>query len=190
VNRHLKRVADTVFEFYKLEGFGHLVIGGSQEIRARFYGIIHSYLQRIVAGYLTVEVTSNVNAILAAARRVEADAEDKRSAEVAGMLMGSTPGRITVTGLKETVAALEEGRVHTLVLVDNHEIEGCLCGDCGGVDILGASECSRCTKEIEKVGDVSEHLAVLAVEHDAEVSYVKPGSGLEKADGVGAILRW
>ncbi len=190
VNRHLKRVADVVFEFYKMEGFGHLVIGGSQETRARFYRIIHSYLQRVVAGYLTVEVTSNVNDILAAARRVEAEAEEKRSSEITGALMGSSPGYITVTGLKETVRALEEGRVHTLVMVDNHEIEGCLCGDCGGVDVLAASECTRCSKKIEQVGDVSEHLAVLAVEHDAEVNYVKPGSGLEKADGVGAILRW
>jgi peptide chain release factor subunit 1 len=190
VNRHLKRVADTVFEFYKMEGFGHLVIGGSQEIRSRFYRIIHSYLQRIVAGYLTVEVISNVNDILAAARKVESEAEERRSAEITGMLMGSSPGHITVTGLKDTVKALEEGRVHTLVLVDNHDIEGCLCGDCGGVDILGADECARCSKKIEKSGDVSEHLAVLAVEHDAEVNYVKPGSGLEKTDGVGAVLRW
>jgi peptide chain release factor subunit 1 len=190
VNRHLKRVADTVFEFYKMEGFGHLVIGGSQEIRSRFYRIIHSYLQRIVAGYLTVEVTSNINDILAAARKVEAEAEAKRSVEIAGMLKGSSPNRITVTGLKDTVKALEESRVHTLVLVDNQQIEGCLCGDCGGVDVLGADECARCARKVERVGDVSEHLAVLAVERDAEVNYVRPGSGLEKRDGVGAILRW
>jgi peptide chain release factor subunit 1 len=190
VNRHLKRVADTVFEFYKREGFGHLVIGGSQEIRSRFYRIIHSYLQRIVAGYLTVDVTSNVNDILAAARKVETEAEEKRSREITSALMGSSANYVTVTGLKDTVRALEEGRVHTLVLVDNQEIEGCLCGDCGGVDVLGAEECTRCAKKIEKVGDISEHLAALAVEHDAEVSYVKPGSGLESADGVGAVLRW
>jgi peptide chain release factor subunit 1 len=190
VNRHLKRVADTIFEFYKKEGFGHLVIGGPQETRARFYRILHSYLQRMVAGYVSVDVISNINDILDAAKRVEEQADAKRSAEIMAVLMGSSQKHMAVRGLKATVRALEEGRVHTLVLVDNHEVEGCLCGDCGGVDVLGTDECKRCSMKIRKVGDVSEHLAVLAVQHDAEVNYVRPGSGLENDDGVGAILRW
>ena len=191
VNKHLKHVADTVFDFYKMEGFGHLVIGGSQEVRARLYRILHSYLQRIVAGYISVDVSSNVNEILEAARDIEREAEAKRSGKIADALLGSSgQGFMTVTGLKDTVRALEEGRVHTLVLVEDHEIEGCLCGDCGGVDVLGAEDCQYCRKKLSSVGDVSEHLAMLAVRHDAEVNYVRRGSGLEAMDGVGAILRW
>jgi hypothetical protein len=70
------------------------------------------------------------------------------------------------------------------------DIAGCLCGDCGGVDVLGATECGICNKKLTKAGDVSEHLAVEALEHDGEVCYLSPGFGLEKTDGVGAILRW
>ena len=190
VNRHLKNVADTVFRFYKMEGFGHLVIGGTQEMRTRFYRIIHSYLQRIVAGYVTVDITSNINDVFSAVRQVEADAERKRSAGMVAALTGSSKNHVAVTGLKETVQALEEGRVHTLVLVDGHEVQGCLCEDCGGLDVLGADQCRLCKKTAVKPGDISEHLAVLAVEHDGEVSYVLPGSGLEQAGGVGAVLRW
>lgn len=191
VNRHLKNVADTMFGFYKAEGFGHVIIGGSQEVRMRLYRILHSYLQSIVAGYISVDVTSNINDILTAARKIEHDVEQRRAKEIAERLLArSGQGNMTVTGLKNTVAALHEGRVHTLVLVDNFEIAGCLCGDCGSVEVLGAEECAYCNKKLSKVGDVSEHLAVLAVEHDAEVNYVLPESGLEEVDGVGAILRW
>jgi peptide chain release factor subunit 1 len=190
VNRHLKHVADIVFHFYKMEGFGHLVIGGTQEMRTRFYRVIHSYLQRIVAGYISVDVTSNINDILSAVREVETEADRRKSDRIVKDLVGASKNHITVTGLRDTVKALEEGRVHTLILVDNHEVEGCLCGDCGGVDALGADECKRCRKKISPVGDISEHLAVLAVEQDAEVNYVLPDLGLETADGVGAILRW
>jgi peptide chain release factor subunit 1 len=191
VNRHLKHVADTVFAFYKSEGFGNIIIGGSQDVRTRFYRVLHSYLQGIVAGYISVDVGSNINDILDAARRVDDEVEERRSAEVAGALLGSSrQGYVTVTGLKDTVRALEEGRVHTLVLVDNNEVEGCLCGDCGGIAALGMDECRYCRKKIGRVGDVSEHLAVLAVERDAEVDYVRQGAGLEIPDGVGAILRW
>jgi peptide chain release factor subunit 1 len=191
VNKHLKNVADTVFQFYKKEGFGHLIIGGSQEVRTRLYRILHSYLQRIVTGYLPVDVSSNVNGIRDAAKRIESENEERRSKEIAGVLLGtSAQGSLSVTGLRDTVTALQGGRVHTLVLVDNQQIEGCLCADCGGVDVLEASQCAYCGKQASDVRDVSEHLAMLAVRQDAEVSYVKRGSGLEEAGGVGAILRW
>jgi peptide chain release factor subunit 1 len=191
VNRHLKHVADALFRLYKAEGFGHLILGGSQEVRTRFYRVLHSYLQSIVVGHITADVTSNINDITAAARKIEHETEERKAGEIAERLLGRTGQKdMTVTGLKNTVAALYEGRVHTLVLVDNFEIGGCLCADCGSVEVVGAKECEYCRKKLSKLGDVSEHLAVLAVEHDAEVNYVQPRSGLEEVDGVGAILRW
>jgi peptide chain release factor subunit 1 len=191
VNRHLKHVADTLFDFYKREGFGHIIIGGSQKVRTRFYRILHSYLQHIVSGYISADISTNINDILGAASKIEEQMATERSQRIAeALLQPSGQNYTTVKGLKDTVRALEEGRVHTLVLVDNMDIAGCLCEDCGGVDVMGVEECGLCSKKLSEVGDVSEHLAVLAVEHDGEVNYVKPGFGLEEADGVGAILRW
>jgi peptide chain release factor subunit 1 len=191
VNRHLKNVADTVFEFHKAEGFGHLLIGGSQEVRTRLYPILHSYLQRIVAGNLNVDVTSSTDEILKAARQIEAEVEEKRSAEIVGALQGASgQNKLAVTGLDNTVKALRDGRVHTLVLVDGSPIEGCVCSDCGSVDIAGSAECGLCKQGTNKVEDVSEHLAVLAVERDAEVKYVGPSAGVKELGSVGAILRW
>jgi peptide chain release factor subunit 1 len=191
VNRHLKHVADTAFEFHKSEGFGHLIVGGSQEVRTRLYQIFHSYLQRIVAGYINVDVTSSIDDILKAAGKIETETEDKRSEELVQTILGTKGrGQIVTTGLDDTVKALKEGRVHTLVLVDNSRVEGCLCGDCGSVAILSAEQCDNCKNKLSKVEDVSEHLAILAVERDAEVKYVRPGSGIESQGSVGAILRW
>ncbi|HVP57218.1 MAG TPA: Vms1/Ankzf1 family peptidyl-tRNA hydrolase [bacterium] len=190
VNRHLKHVADTVFELHKSEGFGHLIVGGSQEVRTRLLQILHSYLQKIIAGYINVDVTSSTEEILRAARKIEAEVEDKRSEEIVKVVAGATGRGHVVTGIDSTVAALKEGRVHTLVLVDDGRVEGCLCGDCGGVDVLSAEVCSRCKKPLSKAENVSEHLAVLAIEQDAEVKYVRPGSGMERQGSVGAILRW
>jgi len=190
-NKHLKHVADTVFEFYKAEGFGHLIIGGAQETRTRLFRIMHSYLQRKLAGYVSVDVSSNASEVRDAVRSIEAETETVRSRKIAGALMGdSDQGYMTVTGLKDTVSALEKGRVHTLVMVDGQDIEGCLCADCGGVDIVGAEKCPYCAKKVGREGDISEHLAVLAVRQDAEVNYVMKGAGLEARGGIGAILRW
>lgn len=190
VNRHLKHVADTVFEFHKAEGFGHLIVGGSQEIRTRLYPILHSYLQRILAGNINVDVTSGTDEILKAARRIEAEVDAKRSEEIVRALKGSSGAKLAVAGLSGTIKALSEGRVHTLVLVDGARVEGWVCGRCGGVEAVSATRCESCGQELARADDVSEHLAALAVERDAEVKYVRPESGIESQGSVGAILRW
>lgn len=190
VNRHLKHVADTVFEFHKAEGFGHLVIGGSQEIRARLHPILHSYLQRIIAGSINVDVASNTDEILKAARKIEAEVEARRSEEMVAALRGSSGAKLAVTGLAGTIKALKDWRVHTLVLVDGSRVEGWLCGGCGGVDAVSEGKCEPCGQAMARVDDVSEHLAAMAVERDAEVRYLRPGSGIESQGSVGAILRW
>jgi len=190
VNRHLKHVADTIFDLHKSEGFGHLVVGGSQEVRTRLFQILHSYLQKIIAGYMNVDATSSTEEILRAARKIETEVEDRRSEEIVKTLAGAKGRGHVVTGIDNTVGAIKEGRVHTLVLVDDGRVEGCLCGDCGGVDVLSAELCTRCKKQLSRVENVSEHLAVLAIEQDAEVKYLRPGSGMEGQGSVGAILRW
>ena len=190
VNRHLKHVADSVFDLHKSEGFGHLVVGGSQEVRTRLYQILHSYLQKIVAGYITVDVNSSTEDILKAARKIETEIEDRRSEEIVKTLSGAGGRGHVVTGIDSTVNALKEGRVHTLVLVDEGRVEGSLCGGCGGVDVPLATVCHRCAKDLARADNVAEHLAVLAVEQDAEVKYVRPGPGIEGQGYVGAILRW
>jgi peptide chain release factor subunit 1 len=190
VNRHLKHVADTVFEFHKAEGFGHLVIGGSQEIRARLHPILHSYLQRIIAGEITIDVTAGTDEILKAALKIEAEVDARRSDEIMRALTGSSGAKLAVTGLAGTIKALKDWRAHTLVLVDGARVEGLLCNGCKGVEAISACQCEGCGQGLAKMDDVSEHLAALAVERDAEVRYLRPGSGLESQGSVGAILRW
>ena len=130
VNRHLKHVADAVFEFYKREGFGHLIIGGPQEIRVRLFRILHSYLQKIFRGYISVEVTSSVGEIAEAAASVVDETQKQQSLELSREILEPKGQHTTVKGLKDTVEALEAGRVHTLVLVEDKPIAGSLCEKC------------------------------------------------------------
>lgn len=191
VNRHLKNVADAIFQYYKAEGFGHLIIGGPPEVRKRLARILHSYLQKVVAGSIAVDVMAGTDEILNLAREIEEKTEREEEAEIVSRVLGgSKQGQPTVVGFKESLKALTAGRVHTLVLVEGREVTGAYCGKCGNVADADAEACDACETELSGVGDVSERLATLAVEHDSEVKYVRNGLGLERHDGVGSILRW
>jgi peptide chain release factor subunit 1 len=191
VNRHLKNVADAIFQFYKAEGFGHLIIGGPPEVRTRLSRILHSYLQKLIAGSIAVDVMANPDEILRVAREIEEETEKREQTQIVErVLSGSAQGHPTLIGFMENLKALREGRVHTLVLVDGHEVSGAYCDMCGNIDNADVQACNACETEIAGAIDVSERLATLAVEHDSEVKYVRGGLGLEKHGGVGSILRW
>jgi peptide chain release factor subunit 1 len=191
VNRHLKNVADAIFGFYKSEGFGHLIIGGPHEVRTRLTSILHSYLQKIVAGSIAVDVTASPDEILKLAREIEEETDRREQALVVDrVLSGSAQGHPTVTGMRDSLKALRAGRVHTLVLVEGHEVSGAYCEKCGNIEDTDAEACDACKTVLSESPDVSERLATLAVEHDSEVKYVRGGLGLEERGGVGSILRW
>jgi peptide chain release factor subunit 1 len=191
VNRHLKNVADAIFDYYKAEGFGHLIIGGPPEVRARLARILHSYLQRLVAGSIAVEVLANPDDILKVAKTIETETEEMEQADIVErVLSGSAQGHPTITGFKENLKALRAGRVHTLVLVEGRQVSGAYCDKCGNIEDSDAEACDACETVLSDTSDVSERLATLAVEHDSEVKYVRGGLGLEDRGGVGSILRW
>ncbi len=191
VNRHLKSVADAIFEYHKAEGFGHLIIGGQPELRTRLTRILHSYLQRLVVGSIAVDVMASQDEILKAAKEIEAETEAREESDIVErVLSGSAQGYPTLTGFKENLKALREGRVHTLVLVEGQQVSGAYCEECGNVEDSDAEACDACESVLSGTVDVSERLATLAVEHDSEVKYVRDGLGLERHGGVGSILRW
>ncbi|MGD9402332.1 MAG: Vms1/Ankzf1 family peptidyl-tRNA hydrolase [bacterium] len=191
VNRHLKNVADAIFQYYKAEGFGHLIIGGPPEVRTRLVPVLHSYLQKIVAGSISVDVMAGPGEILKAARQIEEETERREQDEIVRrVLSGSAQGHPTITGFKNNLKALMAGRVHTLVLVDGHEVSGAYCDMCGNLNEADVEACDACDTVIKGAADVSDRLATLAFEHDSEVKYVRGGLGLEKHGGVGSILRW
>jgi peptide chain release factor subunit 1 len=191
VNRHLKNVANAIFQYHKAEGFGHLIIGGPPEVRTRLTRILHSYLQKLVAGSIAVDVMANPDEIMKIAKAIETETEEREQAEIVELVLsGSAQGHPTVTGFKENLKALRAGRVHTLVLVEGHAVSGSYCDSCGNIEDPDAEACDACETELSDTSDVSEKLATLAVEHDSEVKYVRGGLGLEKRGGVGSILRW
>src|SRR5439155_7595956 len=59
VGRHLRRVGEELFRYFKREGFDHLILAGPEEVVAEFERDLHDYLKRRIVARLTLPMTAS-----------------------------------------------------------------------------------------------------------------------------------
>ncbi len=127
--------------------------------------------------------------VLAEAALGRAEADDKRAVDrVVGEALR---GGLAVLGPDDVVLALNEGRVHTLVLEEDFRLTGWQCENCGaiGEDAESAEVCPFCRGDLYVVRDLGEALVARALAGGGRVEMVQHASKLHGFRGVGAFLR-
>ena len=96
---------------------------------------------------------------------------------------------LATAGWQGTLAALQEGKVDTLVLAQDQSREGCRCGQCG---FVFASELARCpydgSESMEGV-DVVEEMVRMAEGQGATISFADPQQ-MQELRGAAALLKF
>lgn len=100
-------------------------------------------------------------------------------------------GGLAVLGPDDVVLALNEGRVHTLVMDRDFERAGFRCDNCGalGSSAESAEVCPWCQGELHVVHDLGQALVALALAGGARIEIVPRSNKLRSYRGVGAFLR-
>jgi hypothetical protein len=95
-----------------------------------------------------------------------------------------------VVGLQETLAAVNTGRVHMLLMQNDFHRPGWRCVDCGHVgEAALPSQCPVCSGTVAAV-EVGEALVSGVLRTDGFVEAIAPDARLAAYDGVGALLRY
>lgn len=100
-------------------------------------------------------------------------------------------GGVAVLGPDDVVLALNEGRVHRLVLEEDFERAGWRCDNCGalGASVESAESCPFCRGDLHVVHRLSEALVARTIAEGGEVEIVAHGNKLHSYRGVAAFLR-
>lgn len=100
-------------------------------------------------------------------------------------------GGLGVLGPDDVVLALNEGRVHTLVIEDDFERTGWRCDNCRalGEDAESAERCPFCAGDVYVVHDLGEALVARALAEGGRVEVVAHTNRLHSYRGVAAFLR-
>jgi peptide subunit release factor 1 (eRF1) len=92
-------------------------------------------------------------------------------------------------GLEDTLQALQEQRIQTLVISEGFSAPGAICDYCSYISASTDPECPVCDGTMQPIEDIVDHLVHRALELDMEIAFVSDPD-LEQAGSIGAVWRF
>jgi peptide subunit release factor 1 (eRF1) len=183
-------VADVLLRYFKRTKFDHLILAGPEELLPQFERGLHDYLRRRVAMRTTLAMTATPTEVLKRSLAVEEAVEAERERRLVERLHAeAAAGRQAVEGLPGVMEALNEGRVHTLVVPFGTEAEGYRCTRCGRLATSDGT-CAVCGGAMERVPDVIESAVTAALRQSSRVETLSFTAGNGQGELIGALLRY
>jgi peptide subunit release factor 1 (eRF1) len=189
---HVKHTLDRVLGRFTGGAIEKLVIGCRDEMWPELEPHLHPYLRQALAGRFSADVaTATPDLVRERAERVLREREENRGQELVREVLGEARrnGR-GATGLRQVLEALEMGEVQALVMAETFSAAAVECGNCGHVDARDATSCAVCGGPTRPLDDVADALVTLALRNHAELLQISGDGDLERAGGVGALLRF
>jgi peptide chain release factor subunit 1 len=183
---HLKDTGDALMRHFKRQPFERLIVGGPREVVTDFEQKLHHYLRERLAGRIEVDVRSNADQVLDAARPLIEKLEQERESKALEKL-----GERGATGLENVLPPLNERRVELLILDEQFGgVTGVQCLECGWLGLEG-DRCPADGSELAQLDDLTEAMIELSVQQAADLLAVRHERGaLEAHGGAAALLRF
>ncbi|BDG03453.1 baeRF10 domain-containing protein [Anaeromyxobacter oryzae] len=176
----------------------HLVLVGPSETVAAFERELPERLrEQVIARIPRPRQWDNgdgvrADGVVAGAAEAVADHEKQKEQQVIDAVVGqSLRGGLAVMGPDDVVEALNQGRVHKLVLEEDFTLTGWRCDNC---DAIGANAetqevCPYCRGDLKVLQHLGEAMVTRALAEGAEVEIVAHANKLHSYRSVGAFLR-
>jgi peptide subunit release factor 1 (eRF1) len=190
-DRNLKESAEMAARFFNDHNVRRVIIGGTEENVTAFRSHLPKAWQSLVVGSFPISKNASHAEIMERALQVGQEAErQKQTKLIQTIITSEAKGRQGVINLEDTLNAVHDGRVQTLVIRDGYRAPGFRCQGCGYLTTEELQTCPFCDNKFEEISDAVE-LAVRRVMRDGgEVEVVHDVEEQEDFDQVGALLRY
>jgi peptide chain release factor subunit 1 len=190
---HWKHVAAMLEAMVRESRFDRLMLGGSLDAANRLRELLSKRLAESIVGIVPLPVEAGKNDVLAAAMELERRVREERDRdEVAALETASAKQTRGAAGLDETLEALREGRVLTLLYAQGVALRGRRCGNCGSLFEEDAERCRYCERDTLPVEDLLEEMTRKVAESGGTIEPVGEAAAerLREMGGIGAFLRF
>lgn len=190
VDRNMKDAADFAIHFFESNHIRRILVGGTDENVKSFCHLLPKAWQSLVMGTFPMSMTATHNEVRDKALQIGMQAEDAREKRLFERLKSLTgQGSAGVMGLEDTLAAVNEGRVMTLLISQGYRKNAYRCKSTGWLTTKPEEVCSG-EDDVEKVYDIVDLMVNQVMRSGGDVEVLLSTEELERAGGVGAILRY
>ncbi len=192
IRTHARCVADELGSVVERMSLMRVIIGGPVEATSIFEGELPRRIQQMIVGTVSVPLDSAQDKLLSEVGRILERAEQEDEARlVEAMITAAMKGDRAALGINDTLAAINEGRVHRLVVAKGYHIEGRQCRSCNVLVTDDAKNCSYCGGDLASAPDLINRASHKVLEQSGRVQIVS-GAAAEKLNpaGIGAVLRF
>jgi peptide subunit release factor 1 (eRF1) len=170
-----------------------IVIGGPVEATTIFTAQLPRRLQSMVVGTVSVAVDApDDDRLLSSLRAVQQKSDDEdESRMVESMITAAKKGDRAVLGVEDTLSAIQQGRVHRMIVASDYHATGKECAACHLLATDDGEWCPLCGAEFESAPDLINRASHRVIEQAGQVHLVSGDAADKLAEArVGAFLRF
>lgn len=190
ITRNLKESAEFAAKFFEENHIRRILIGGTDKNVNQFQSQLPKTWQSLVVGAFPISMTARPNEVQKKALEIGQQAERRREMHlVENMITSAAKGADGVIRLEDTLGAVHDGRVQTLIVQEGYKAKGFQCSGCGHITIQELKDCAFCGKSFEQINDVIEMAVRKVLQDGGDVEIVYGNPKLEEF-GIGGLLRY
>jgi peptide chain release factor subunit 1 len=189
--RNMKEAADFSARFFADNNVRRVLIGGTEDNLTPFRVQLPKAWQSLVVGTFPINMNASQSEVLERAIDIGRQAERNRETLIIeSVLTGAAKGRGGVINLEDTLNAVHEGRVQTLLIREGYRAPGYRCQGCGYLTAQHIDNCPFCGNEFKQIPDAVEMAVRRVMQEGGEVEVLHNSEKLRDFGDIGAVLRY
>jgi peptide subunit release factor 1 (eRF1) len=190
--RHnLRDAAEWAMDYLAQHGVTRAVISGTEANLAAFKTLMPRALADKVVGTVNLDVNASPAEAWERAFEVAQASQKQAEAELLEQVITlARKGGAGALGLADTLAALQQGRVHQLLIDSGLRKAGAQCANCRAVVVEVAEACPYCGGNLLPSDDVVNLAVHAAMDAGVKVSALEPSSRFAEVGQIAAVLRY
>ncbi len=191
IEKNMKEAADFAAHFFSENNVRRVLIGGTDDNVAAFRNFLPKAWQSLIVGVFPMSMTASKGEVLSKAMHIGNEAEKHRETRLVDLMVtGAAKGKGGVIRLDDTLGALHEGRVQTLVIREGYRAPGYRCTGCSYITAQEIKTCPFCGHPFEHIPDAVEMAVHQVMKLGGDVEVLHDGQSTEAFGNIGAILRY
>jgi peptide chain release factor subunit 1 len=190
-DRNIRDVAEFASHFFSENNVRRILIGGTDENIAQLRSQLSKSWQSLIVGSFPMSMSASKEEVLQKSMQLGKEVEYRKEEQLLNKLVtGASKERGGVLNLDETLGAVHDGRVQSLVIQEGYKEPGYRCLGCGFITAVEMPKCQYCGSEFVQIPDAVEMAVHNVMKAGGEVEVLQHEHKVEKFKNIGALLRY